>query len=169
MGLSRNIADALLHGVPEAIIHWSERLRSRIRTRPEWNDLNEIAWFYRLPLRLRQILIGDNYAYQRGLRLLLENLSPRQREDLKRRCYFDVVGGKTGRRYRICWGRQMNVSELDDQSRRVCMWCFQPAGNLVVGDVLMAQKLALELFEDEALASANRIAWSCEPAKIWCR
>ncbi len=169
MDVSRNIAGALLQGLPGAIVRLWEQFYARVRTRPEWYDLDEIAWFCRIPLRLRQVLVGDNYANQRGLRLLLENLSPRQREDLKDHCCFDVIGGTTGRRYRIAWGRQMNVYELDKQNRRVCMWCFQPSGNLVVGDVMMAQKLALELFEDETLASANRAAWSCEPAKIWCR
>ena len=33
--------------------------------------------------------------------------------------------------------------------------CFMPQGGLVVGDVLLAQKLSLELFEPEARAVAN--------------
>jgi hypothetical protein len=36
---------------------------------------------------------------------------------------------------------------------RCCASC--PQGGLVVGDVLLAQKLALELFESEARAVAN--------------
>jgi hypothetical protein len=50
----------------------------------------------------------------------------------------------------------MNIDELDDSGRRVCGWCFCPEGRLVIGDVMLAQKLALELFEFEALGIANR-------------
>jgi hypothetical protein len=49
----------------------------------------------------------------------------------------------------------MNVQELDAQGRLVGTWCFFPVGGLVPGDILLAQKLALELFEPEALAVAN--------------
>ena len=52
----------------------------------------------------------------------------------------------------------MNVQQLDVQCRRVCAWCFYPAGGLVTGDVMLAQKLALELFETEALACANKMS-----------
>jgi hypothetical protein len=44
----------------------------------------------------------------------------------------------------------------------VAKWCFGPRGNLVVGDVLLAQKIALET-ELEALAKANR-NWISVPA-----
>lgn len=51
----------------------------------------------------------------------------------------------------------MNVEELDKNGRRVCLLCFVPGGRLVVGDVMLAQKLALELFELQALTVANKI------------
>jgi len=35
--------------------------------------------------------------------------------------------------------------------------CFMPEGDLVVGDMMLAQKLALELFESEALKVANEM------------
>jgi hypothetical protein len=38
----------------------------------------------------------------------------------------------------------------------VNQWCFGPQGNLAVGDVMLAQKIALETMEVEALARANR-------------
>ena len=34
--------------------------------------------------------------------------------------------------------------------------CFMPEGHLAVGDVLLTQKLALELFESETLKVAHR-------------
>jgi hypothetical protein len=35
-------------------------------------------------------------------------------------------------------------------------WCFAPEGRLAVGDVLLAQKIALETMEIKALEIANR-------------
>jgi hypothetical protein len=96
-------------------------------------------------------------AHERGMRLLKENLTPAQRQQYERYGYFEVVGGKTGKRYRIRHGRSMNIDQLDKNGRRVCGWCFFPEGNLVTGDVMLAQKMALELFEVEALKIANKM------------
>jgi hypothetical protein len=67
-----------------------------------------------------------------------------------------VIGGRTGRRYRIRYGRQMNIDQIDRNGGRICGWCFVPQGRLVAGDVMLAQKIALELFEPEALKVARR-------------
>jgi hypothetical protein len=96
-------------------------------------------------------------AHARGMRLLRENLTPAQRQQYDRYGYFEVIGGKTGKRYRIRHGRSMNIDQLDRNGRRVCGWCFFPEGNLVTGDVMLAQKQALELFEIEALKIANKM------------
>jgi hypothetical protein len=100
--------------------------------------------------------VGSKEAKERGLRLLKENLTPVQREQYDRHRYFDVVGGKSGRRYRIWHGHQMNIEQLDKSGKHICGWCFMPQGRLVAGDVMLAQKVALELFENEALRIANR-------------
>jgi hypothetical protein len=97
-------------------------------------------------------------AQARGLRLLRENLSPNQNAQYEQCGYFDVFGGETGRRYRIRAGYQMNVYQLDKKGRTVCVLCFAPDGELVVGDVMLAQKLALELFEADTLKVANRFS-----------
>lgn len=99
--------------------------------------------------------VGTRAARDRGIRLLLRNLTPRQRTQYSRYGHFDVIGGKTGKSYRIRHGRLMNIDQLDKRGRRVCGWCFHPRGRLVAGDVMLAQKVALELFETEALATAN--------------
>lgn len=100
--------------------------------------------------------VGSKEARERGLRLLKENLNAAQRQQYTKHQYFDVVGGKTGRRYRIRHGRMMNIDQIDKDGRRVCGWCFFPQGRLVAGDVMLAQKMALELFEADALRIANR-------------
>lgn len=100
--------------------------------------------------------IGSKRAQERGIQLLKQNLTPAQRKQYEKYGYFDVAGGKTGKRYRIRHGRQMNIEQLDRNGRRVCGWCFFPQGSLVSGDVMLAQKAALELYEGDALRLANR-------------
>jgi hypothetical protein len=92
----------------------------------------------------------------RGIALLREWLSPEQRAQVDASRCFDVVGCDTGRRYRIRHGTATNVQEIDDAGRPVVGWCFVPSGDLVAGDVMLAQKIALETNERAALAVANR-------------
>jgi hypothetical protein len=101
--------------------------------------------------------VDDSKASKRGARLLEENLDPAQRQQYAKYRYFDVTGGKTGKCYRIHHGSSMNIDQLDKNGKRVCGWCFFPRGGLVAGDVMLAQKFALELFESEALQVANRL------------
>ena len=95
-------------------------------------------------------------AWRRGLKLLEDQLSPEQRRQYDRSGYFDVTGGASGKRYRIRQGSSMNIEQLDKKGRRVCTLCFMPKGGLVTGDVMLAQKVALEAFEREALKIANK-------------
>ena len=74
---------------------------------------------------------------------------------------FDIIGCHTGHRYRISLARGTNVQELDDVGRPVMGWCFVPSGDLVAGDVVLAQKVALETDERSALAVANRFGVYC--------
>ncbi len=50
----------------------------------------------------------------------------------------------------------LNIHELDGAGRPRVGWCFAPKGHLVAGDVMLAQKIALETDERGALAVANR-------------
>jgi len=50
----------------------------------------------------------------------------------------------------------MNIHELDGAGCPRVGWCFAPKGYLVAGDVMLAQKIALETDERGALAVANR-------------
>ena len=49
----------------------------------------------------------------------------------------------------------MNIVELAANGRVRRRWCFAPEGALATGDVMLAQKIALETFELTALAIAN--------------
>ena len=95
-------------------------------------------------------------AEARSVRLLRDWLSPGQRAQLADTGYFDVVGGESGRRYRIFSGTSLNVCELDERGRVRCGWCFVPIGELPIGDVMLAQKFALESCESSALAVARQ-------------
>jgi hypothetical protein len=97
-----------------------------------------------------------NDAETRGLTLLREWLSTEQLAQYHAKGYFDVTGCESGKRYRINHGTSMNVHEVDDADHpRVC-WCFVPNGHLVAGDVMLAQKIALENDELGALAVAKQ-------------
>ena len=49
----------------------------------------------------------------------------------------------------------MNIEELGAGRYVTRRWCFAPEGALAIGDVMLAQKIALETFELDALAVAN--------------
>ncbi len=91
---------------------------------------------------------GENTPDARGRRLLAEWLSPAQRAQFEQHRYFDVIGCDTGKRYRIHYGTAANVHEIDDEGRAAMGWCFVPSGFLVPGDVMLAQKVALETDEN---------------------
>jgi hypothetical protein len=92
----------------------------------------------------------------RSLRLLQKWLSPSQREQFGRRGYFEVAGGDSGKRYRIHAGGSVNVCEIDERGCLQEGLCFMPIGALPIGDVMLAQKIALETREREVLAVARR-------------
>jgi hypothetical protein len=69
-----------------------------------------------------------------------------------------------GTRYRISYGSAMNVYQFDPHGRTVARWCFAPEGNLCVGDILLAQKIALETMERQVIAIANS-----QDSMIWPR
>jgi hypothetical protein len=85
----------------------------------------------------------------------MEWLAPKQLQQFEAGRYFDVIGCDTGKRYRIRYGRSMNVIELDAAGRPESGWCFVPDGYLAPGDVMLAQKIALETDERGALAVAR--------------
>ena len=94
--------------------------------------------------------------YERSICLLKANLSPAQQSQFDQHSFFDTKGGDSGKRY-IRHGRVGNVEEHNSKGVCVRKWCFAPAGQLPMGDVMLAQKLALENFEQDAIRMANRV------------
>jgi hypothetical protein len=120
--------------------------RRRAPDAPRFRALREL---YRSFLR-------EDTAEERGRRLLKDWLSLEQRRQFEAFGYFEVVGCDTGKRYRIRYGASTNVEEIDAAGKSKMGWCFVPKGYLVPGDVMLAQKIALETSERAALAVANR-------------
>src|SRR6266576_5187154 len=102
----------------------------------------------------------------RGLELLKEWLSPEQFAQYDAKSYFEVTGCHSGKRYRINHGTSMNIHELDGAGRPRLGWCFAPKGYLVAGDVMLAQKIALETDERGALAVANSFFGPTVPIEL---
>ncbi|MCK1656177.1 hypothetical protein IVA90_00715 [Bradyrhizobium sp. 151] len=93
---------------------------------------------------------------KKGVRLLRGWLTAQQRAQFDRNGYFEVVGSDTGTRYRIRRGTSANIREVDASGRLGMGWCFVPAGELVEGDVMLVQKIALETSELETLNIAKK-------------
>ncbi len=120
--------------------------------------MSELVLFGSTAWVVPSIDVGSKEAQERGRQLLLDNLTPEQRASYEKHSYFLVKGSVSGKTYRINHGRQMNIDELDAKGKRVGGWCFLPQGSLCIGDCMLAQKTALELYEAEALRVANRLA-----------
>jgi hypothetical protein len=112
-----------------------------------------VAWLVHLS---SPVPIDRSEVEERGLRLLRSWLSPEQTQQWDALSEFEVVGSHTGTRYRIRCGKVMNVHELDRAGNIIAHWCFGPKGDLAMGDVVLAQKIALETMEGEALRKANK-------------
>jgi hypothetical protein len=104
---------------------------------------------------------GRSEKEVRGIKLLREWLSAEQLVQFNKCGYFEVTGSQSGKRYLIRYGAATNIIELDQHGRRKTGWCFVPNEPLVPGDVMLAQKIALETDELAALAVARRFtpAW----------
>jgi hypothetical protein len=134
-----------------------------------WHSVRELFCSLNEGPRLaREPGVPDASAHEQSLQLLVRNLSPAQREQFARHRYFEVVGSESGARYRIRYGRALNVERLDANGSRVLALCFVPHGNLSVGDIMLAQKVALELFESKALRVANASpTWELGRELLW--
>ena len=118
---------------------------------------------FRAARQLYNIVRKSNLPEARGRRLLRRWLSAEQLAQFDARNFFDVIGCHTAKRYRIYYANVANVEELDKVGRPIVRYCFIPKGDLVPGDVMLAQKIALETNELAALAVANRFAPAARP------
>jgi hypothetical protein len=106
--------------------------------------------------RLYRLVHDKDTPEARGRNLLRDWLTAEQRRQFDTFGYFDVIGSISGKQYRIHFGLSANVQELGNDGRPRMGWCFVPTGDLVPADVMLAQKIALETSEAEALLVAKR-------------
>lgn len=100
---------------------------------------------------------GNYTAELRAIALLQSWLTPEQREQFDKYGWFDVIGGDTGRRYRVNRPQIYNVHLLCECSGVMCKICFVPRDRKIQthGDIMLMQKMALEKDELATLALAN--------------
>lgn len=113
--------------------------------------------------RVDQQYAERDAARQRANDLLLQHLTPEQRETFVANGWFVVEGGKTKTRYRIRAVESMvaNVDVLDNDLFRTDKVLHRlcghvPTHKVPLGDQLLAQKMMLEFAENDFLRIANR-------------
>jgi hypothetical protein len=138
---------------PDGVIH-QQRLESAAWDCASITELRDLEWWYRSGIEDLVATREARLADERATALLLANLTNQQRRQYAADRYFDVIGGQSRRHYRIWHRSQQNIEEIDRFGNRRCIWCVHPTG-VAMGDVLLAQKVALELFEFDALEIAH--------------
>jgi hypothetical protein len=96
---------------------------------------------------------------EKAKQLLLDHLTPDQRDMVEKNGWFVIEGGKTGKRYRIKSGTVTgNVEELDNSEKTIAKYCCHLNHQYPHSDHHLAQKLMIEWDEEEFLRKANRTA-----------
>lgn len=97
-------------------------------------------------------------ALARSRQTLYEHLTPQQCADFDHYGWFAVTGNHTGTRFRIEAKPNMNIYQLrGDQP--VERWCFIPEDPLPLYDIMLMQKLCIELDERDTMRAANLIGF----------
>lgn len=102
----------------------------------------------------REDLAKRKRAARVARQLLMRNLSRQQRRQYRANKRFDVIGGTTGRRYRIREGHVGNIDVYEGERiiHRLC--CHIPT-DCPTEDIMLAQALHLAANEDEFVRTAN--------------
>ena len=67
----------------------------------KWQHPLRLSWSIAVARSRGWELLSHKEAQERSIQFLVQNLSSAQRKQYKRHGYFDVIGGDTGKRYRI--------------------------------------------------------------------
>lgn len=98
-------------------------------------------------------------ATERSKTLLVDWLSREQLKQYALHKYFDVIGGDSGKTYRINEAHVFNILELDAEGKPAIKHCVVPRARLgepiPIGDQMLAQKFALEKDEKATIDLAN--------------
>lgn len=104
---------------------------------------------------LRPDWAANSGAYKRSFELLESWLSESQREEFKRNGAFTVIGSGSGKRYKIRQMLAYGILAIDEYDKPLREYCVVPEGDLALGDIMLAQKIALETDEWRTLKIAN--------------
>jgi hypothetical protein len=102
-------------------------------------------------------------AQERARELLMQNLTPQQREQFEKHGFFVIEGGKSRKKYRVRGDKgltaNVDVLSADERSVTIRLCAHGPLGEgMPLFDHLLAQKLMLESDEDAFIKIANRHA-----------
>jgi hypothetical protein len=97
-------------------------------------------------------------AADRAKEVLLEHLTPQQRETVEKHGWFTIEGGKSKKLYRIIAGGVAgNIEELDAKGEKaMARYCCHLDGSYPASDHHLTQKLMLEWDEETFLKLANK-------------
>lgn len=140
------------------LIFWAMRRRTHAyelpRFHPGSHQFHDYA-FWSTPGKWTK---KQRAASDRGWELLQAHLTPEQRHSLDEHGYFDVIGGSSKRTYRIMKGFTGNVMLLSPTgkiTRSICFGLRPGTTSHVMGDHLLAQKICLEVDEENTLKVAH--------------
>ena len=139
--------------VPVVPVETTEQRAERI-----WSENERIkAEQERLDLAIERRRIADEKAFD----LLMEVLDEGQQAMMRKDGSFVVVGSKSGKTYRIRKGLAGNVEMLGPEDKAFERWCFHVPHGIPEYDNMVAQKLMLELHEEDAARIANKTRVNC--------
>jgi hypothetical protein len=111
-----------------------------------------VPWLAISVRRCWAVLVGRGQARRRAEALLWAWLSPAQRDQYRRRRWFEVTTA-SGRRYRVLPGLVVRLGP------RGSGYCIEATSPVPVADEMLANKLLLETDERRFLATAHRFPY----------
>lgn len=96
-------------------------------------------------------------AVEKAQQILLDHLTPNQKEAVEKNGWFVIEGGMSKKKYKIKTRTVAgNVEEIDDKGIVIAKYCCHISHNFPSPDHHLAQKLMLEWDESEFLKIANK-------------
>lgn len=92
---------------------------------------------------------------QKAWAFLVAVLNEKQKKQMEKDKFFELISVKSGTRYRIRKGQTRNIEKLDGEGKVIQKLCVHPVDYLHDYDAMAMQKLALEYDEEATVKIAN--------------